>query len=510
MNSRVYPYIVFCRTKWCDSKLHRGLRTCAILVPLVTIVLLNDSCSKKATDAISPAPPIILHTYPESGGMLAGSLAGPIQIEFFGTMNPSSLNAGTFWIDGKPGTVSYTKPFAFFTPTTPFDHNASYTAHVAASVTNQDGVELGTVYSWTFTTRDWMIMPVVVRADTAATEETRAQAVVACSDGRYAITGWRGPFSVRSFYLAKVDSNGVPVWETTIPAGGYGDATSLVETMDHGFAIAGQGGDLGSVGTLIKTDASGNVQWQKSLPATFVAGVALATDGNLVTWGESITKYEASTGNQLWSTATSGIVRGVCAGPAGSILYTTNIAGDFEPATSMCGGQIDAAGNDTWFREYYHGVYDPYYGAASITPTSDGNYVILGWRGRIGSVEDAMAIKITTTGDTLWTFFEDFNSSSIDGPFASGCQFRAGVIGFSPRSSFGQSPGPLVYIENQTDQTIYRTSDWSDPLSSQYFWVYGGVPRGTDELIAVGEMTPVSSNPINRPPRVLFLRLKYM
>lgn len=305
----------------------------------------------------------------------------------------------------------------------------------------------------------------------------------------------------------KVDSNGVALWQKAIAAGGYGQASSIVETQDHGFAITGMGGDFGSASLLIKTDASGNVQWQKLFQAVLVDGVLLAADGNLITWGESVAKYSVSTGELLWTATTTGIVRGLCAGPAGSYLYTSETPGDFDPAKSICGGRIDAVGNHVWFREYLHGHYQPVYSVANIAATSDGNYMLFGGHGPGTRFAGGVAVKVNAVGDSLWTFADE--NGALGGPMADGCRYRDGSIGFVPLRTDNGFTGPVVYFTNGGERILYRPETWTAPLSHQAFWVYSGIPRGTDELIAVGEMI-LDYNATIMPRKMLFLRLRYM
>ncbi|MBK7142024.1 MAG: Ig-like domain-containing protein [bacterium] len=482
-----------------------SLRSC--LVPLLVGAAILSSCSKNSTQSNPPPLPVVAGTYPSSGAVLSDSLTGPITITFTEAMKPASFTATTFWVDGKPGTVSYANGIAAFKPTTPFAHNESYTAHVAGSVSSQAGVQLGTAYSWSFTTRDWTLMPVVVKFDSAAAEEAGAWAVTPCTDGKYGIAGWTGLSGNRSIYLAKVDSNGVALWQKTVAAGGYGQASSIVETQDHGFAIAGLGGDFGSAGLLIKTDATGNVQWQKSFQGVGLYGVTLAADGNLITWGGSVAKYSVSTGELLWTATTTGTVRGLCAGPAGSYLYTSEIPGDFDPAKSICGGRIDAAGNSVWFKMYFHGHYQEGYSARAMAASADGNYAVFGGWDPSQSRAGGVAAKINAAGDSLWTSRDEHGW--FGGPITSGCRFRDGLVGFVPFQTDNHAMGPVVYFTNGGAWIDYRPETWTAPGIRQAFWVYSGIPRGSDELIAVGEMT-LENDTAAKPRKKLFLRLRYM
>jgi hypothetical protein len=94
--------------------------------------------------------------------------------------------------------------------------------------------------------------------------------IVQCDDGGFAITGatkssGEGGFDV---YAAKLDATGKLLWTKTIGGNGDDEGESIVQTTDGGFAI---GGFTNVYRTqdykfyAIKLDASGNVEWTKSI-----------------------------------------------------------------------------------------------------------------------------------------------------------------------------------------------------------------------------------------------------
>lgn len=88
-----------------------------------------------------------------------------------------------------------------------------------------------------------------------------AYALVETSDGGYALAGYTWSFgetNTNYFWLVKTDANGNMLWDRTY---GKGRAHSLVETSDGGYAIAG-----GSL--LVKTDAHGNMLWNQTHPVS--------------------------------------------------------------------------------------------------------------------------------------------------------------------------------------------------------------------------------------------------
>jgi hypothetical protein len=111
----------------------------------------------------------------------------------------------------------------------------------------------------------------------------RARALVATADGGYAIAGETisigyGDMPHWDFWLVKTDANGDVEWNRTYGKGAGENANALVETSDGGYALAGDTSilnpEIGIVSDfwLVKTDAYGNMEWNK----TYAGGKAYA------------------------------------------------------------------------------------------------------------------------------------------------------------------------------------------------------------------------------------------
>ncbi|WP_217493367.1 hypothetical protein [Haladaptatus sp. W1] len=104
-----------------------------------------------------------------------------------------------------------------------------------------------------------------------ATEQTYTFADLARStDGGYVLAGTTTPFyGYSDGWLVKVDANGSKEWEHTIFESGETSFSSITRTTDGGFVIAGtvDRPDRFSDGLVVKTDATGTVEWKQRFGA---------------------------------------------------------------------------------------------------------------------------------------------------------------------------------------------------------------------------------------------------
>ena len=107
-----------------------------------------------------------------------------------------------------------------------------------------------------------------------------ANAIIETNDGGYVLAGWSHSFTTgltdSKAWLVKTDSTGNLQWNKTYGGPDYGNANCVIQTSDGGLAFAGSrpryvdGG--GSGFWLVKTDINGNLQWDQ----TYFKGVGIA------------------------------------------------------------------------------------------------------------------------------------------------------------------------------------------------------------------------------------------
>lgn len=245
--------------------------------------------------------------------------------------------------------------------------------------------------------------------------------VIAVDDG-YVIAGSTTSIGAGAddVYLLKVDTLGNLVWENAYggPASEQGNA--LVVAPDGGFVVAGSTKSYGAGEMdvyLIKTDAAGNWLWERTFGGInyeTAMGLAATADGGYILTGWTSSFYAVMSSVYVIKTDESGNLQwqktygGNWAEEGADILQTTDggyiVAGQTE---SFGAGEdeiyvikIDQFGIVEWEKAFGGGGND---WAEAIVPSGDGGYVMAGWTGSMGAGGyDAMLLKINGSGNSVW------------------------------------------------------------------------------------------------------------
>ena len=189
-----------------------------------------------------------------------------------------------------------------------------------------------------------------------------AYSVQQTSDGGYILAGCTCSYGAggEDVWLVKTDANGNKQWDKTFGGTGYERAWSVQQTADDGYILAGwtrSYGAGGEDGWLVKTDSNGNKQWDKTFGGTGsdkAYSVQQTADGGYVLAG--YTESYGAGGEDVWLVKT------------------------------------DSSGNKQWDKTFGGTGSER---AGSVQQTADGGYILAGWTESYGAGDyDLWLIKV--------------------------------------------------------------------------------------------------------------------
>jgi Secretion system C-terminal sorting domain/Domain of unknown function (DUF5122) beta-propeller len=203
-------------------------------------------------------------------------------------------------------------------------------------------------------------------------------------------------------------------------------AHSIIQTTDGGYAVAGYTWQGGFYAYIAKLDASGTLQWTRTLGGTgddIISSIIQTNDGGYIAAGSSIFKLD-SNGMLGWCENISGWGNSIIQTSDGSYVvagYTNSYgAGGYD----MFIIKLNSSGTLQWARTIGGTGWDSAY---SIIQTADGGYAVAG----ISSLGIGLftVIKLNNSGNLQWARTldgDDANSivQTTDGGYA--------VVGRSP------------------------------------------------------------------------------
>ena len=281
----------------------------------------------------------------------------------------------------------------------------------------------------------------------------KARSIDQTSDGGFIVAGntWSTDGDVSNndgsddFWVVKLDSTGNLQWEKSLGGSSHDFATSIAQTNDEGYIVAGytqsSNGDVtGNQGYtdywIVKLDAYGDLQWQKSMGGSdidlalsisqtsdggyIVAGYVLSTDGDVSTYNGGYGDYwivrldmagslqwekslGGSSSDRAYSVAPTSDGGFIVAGEANS---TDGDITNFLGHSDFWVMKLDADGSLEWEKSLGGSGYET---ATSISPTSNGGYIVCGYtssndgdvsnnRGEV----DYWVVKLDVIGSLEW------------------------------------------------------------------------------------------------------------
>ena len=240
-------------------------------------------------------------------------------------------------------------------------------------------------------------------------------------DGGFVAAGWTKAFvgANTDMWLVRLDASGSILWQRSYGGAGRDEIEKLHLTPDGGYIGIGLSSSFGAgqhAPLVLKFDANGNVQWQKTYLHSgrdWGFDIVQTTDGGYVIPGMTdpcacggttqgtIIKIDAG-GNIQWQKAYAG------QSTFNSIQQTPDggyVMGGATASFGVGGGdalvlKLDANGNTQWQKTYGSGGYDA---AVIIQLTSDGGYILGGSTTSFGSGgTDAWLLKLNSDGSVAW------------------------------------------------------------------------------------------------------------
>jgi hypothetical protein len=265
------------------------------------------------------------------------------------------------------------------------------------------------------------------------TSVDQGNCAIQTSDGGYAMVGIS--YSFGGAWLIKTDVYGIPVWNKTyVGSYGWSTAISLIQCSDGGYALAGcttEASLSSNDAWLVKTDANGNVQWNR------------AYDGGL---SDDLAYSVVQTNDGGYLIA--GYTRPFGGGSADAYLVKT-----------------DAVGNPEWSKTYGGLDWDE---AAMIIKTSDGGYAFCGQYYSSSNYQDFWLVKIDSMGNAQWN--ETYATEASDFAY---CVISTSDGGYAITGSFG---GTLAIVKTDSggNQQWNQTYPDCEAYYSNAIEDYGG------------------------------------
>jgi len=263
----------------------------------------------------------------------------------------------------------------------------------------------------------------------------------------------------------------VVTWAKSYTGPGIDEATSIQQTLDGGYIVAGNIGFPGEYDAwVLKLDLNGNIQWQKTYGGTRddrVNSIQQTSDSGYVMAGSTnsfeddpqlggawIVKLDSG-GNIQWQKTYGGTwgAGQIASGPANSIQQVSDggyiVAGGVCYSSTWCYGDVwilklDSGGNSQWQKTY--AISDEV--ANSIYQTSDGGYIVAGYKSIIGeNTSDFLVLKLDPGGNIQWQ-----KSYDIDHEIANSIQQTSDggyiVAGYTGSGAVGGSDAFLLKLDS--------------------------------------------------------------
>jgi hypothetical protein len=316
--------------------------------------------------------------------------------------------------------------------------------------------------------------------------DDQANDVIHTQDGGFAILGFAESTDKdltenagsRDFWLVKLNNAGNLLWQKSFGFSGLDYGTSLIETNDNGFLISG----------VLDVTASGGLG-NKSASNKHAGGdiwaLKINAEGTVV-WQNYFGGSYTDTPYGIVKTSDNGFIL-ACSSDSNDVDIS-----DHKGAYDFWLIKMSSEGTLLWEKSFGGSEIDE---ARAITPTSDGNFLIVGdTRSNDLDVSvnkgaaDLWMIKITPNGNLLWK--KTLGGSSFD---VARSVFETQDNGFLISGSSRSLNGDVSQNKGQNDAWILKvdalgTIVWQKTVGgSEIDFGYDAVELNNGTVIAVGE-----------------------
>jgi PKD repeat protein len=263
-----------------------------------------------------------------------------------------------------------------------------------------------------------------------------SRSLIETSDGGYALVGWTYSYGSggRDGWLIKTDAYGNIQWNKTYGKAADDDFSTVIQTDDGGYAFAGGSWnqDRGAFDLfVVKTDSNGNMQWN----LTYIPD----SSGGSLDWGAAWTMIKTSDGGYIIS---------------GSIRHhPSHPTGDWDAWVV----KVNATGQVQWDKPYFSGQDD---GGGGIIQTADGGYAFVGatqsWGGYGGRI---WLVKIDGSGNQQWVKTYGGGGGPTDNAYSIVQMSDGGymIAGYTCASGAGSSDFCLIKTDSLGNQIWLKT-----------------------------------------------------
>jgi hypothetical protein len=319
-------------------------------------------------------------------------------------------------------------------------------------------------------------------------------------DGGYIIAGSSFSFGEGAYdiYYIKTDANGEIDWSKTYGGAGTDHGTSIQQTFDGGYIIAGYTNSSGSGSydvLLAKTDSGGTVDWAYTYGGEaddrgFCVRQTVPDSGYIIAGysetvgaggGDAFVVKTDASGNLLWGMPYGGVdwdearyIRQTFPDSGYIVVGSTGSYGAGADDVYLI--KIDADGDTLWTRTYGGTASDYGYSVEQTLP--DSGYVIVGNTYSFGAGNsDLYLVKTDQAGDTLWT--RTFGGSGVEHGYS--------VQQTSPQTGYIIAGATRSFGKGSADAYLIKTTWGGDSLWTR---TYGGPEH--DEGYCVRQTAPDS------------------